>query len=150
MRRLTLISALGLLLFIVTATAAQAERMPGSDQGGRPLTATLLGSSEVPPAPSTSSGSASFTVNVGQGELCFAIEFTTAEHVVAAHIHHAAAGAVAPPLIPLAAPVTGSSSGCRQVDRAVLIDILQNPGDYYVNVHTSTHPAGAGRGQLMK
>jgi hypothetical protein len=151
MRRLIyLLPALGLFVSLTSVITAQAERLAGSDQGGRPLSATLLGSNEVPAAPDTSSGTASFTVNVGQGQLCYAIDFNTTETVVAAHIHHAAAGNVAPPLIPLGAPVTGSSSGCASVGRSVLIDILHNPGDYYVNVHTTAHPAGAGRGQLTK
>jgi hypothetical protein len=57
---------------------------------------------------------------------------------------------VAPPLIPINAPVSGSSSGCTQVDEALRKDILQNPEQYYANVHTNVHPAGAGRGQLTK
>ncbi len=151
MRRLIyLLPTLGLLVSLTSVVTAQAERLAGSDQGGRPLSATLLGSNEVPAAPNTSSGAAAFTVNVGQGELCYSIEFNTTETVVAAHIHHAAAGNVAPPLIPLSAPVAGTSSGCASVDRSILKDILLNPGDYYVNVHTSAHPAGAGRGQLTK
>jgi len=151
MRRLTyLLSAVGLIGLFGAVLTAQADALPGSDQGGRPLKATLLGPNEVPPAPNTSSGSAVMTVNVGQGQLCYAIEFITTETVVAAHIHHAAAGAVAPPLIPLSAPVSGSSSGCAEVDRDVLRDILLNPQDYYLNVHTTAHPAGAGRGQLTR
>src|SRR6266705_593737 len=54
------------------------------------------------------------------------------------------------PLIPLTAPVSGSSSGCKRVDQMVLKDILQNPEQYYINVHTTAHPGGAGRGQLTK
>ena len=151
MRRLTyLLSAVGLIGLFGAVLTAQADVLPGSDQGGRPLKTTLLGPNEVPPAPNTSSGSAVMTVNVGQGQLCYAIEFITTETVVAAHIHHAAAGAVAPPLIPLSAPVSGSSSGCAEVDRDVLRDILLNPQDYYLNVHTTAHPAGAGRGQLTR
>jgi len=151
MRRLIyLVPLLGLVLSFTSAATAQADRMPGSDQGGRPLTATLLGPNEVPPAPDTSSGSAAITINLGQSELCYVIDFTTSETVTAAHIHNAPAGSVAPPLIPLNAPVSGSSSGCTQVDQDVLKAILQSPELYYVNVHTTAHPAGAGRGQLTK
>jgi len=93
---------------------------------------------------------ATITINLGQSELCYVIDFTTSETVIAAHIHHATAGVAAPPIIPLNTPVAGSSSGCTQVEQGLLKDILQNPEQYYVNVHTTAHPAGAGRGQLTK
>jgi hypothetical protein len=150
MRRLVYVPILGFILLLGFSAAVQADRLPGSDQGGRPLTATLIGPNEIPPAPGTSSGAATVTINLGQGELCYMLTFSTTETVVAAHIHHAAAGSVAAPLIPLTAPVSGSSSGCNQVDQTVLKDILQNPEQYYVNVHTTAHPGGAGRGQLTK
>src|SRR5262245_52648680 len=151
MRRLTYaLPMLGLLVGLSSVMTAQADRLPGSEQGGRPLTAMLVGANEVPSAPNTSSGTAEFTINLGQGELCYVIDFTTTETVIAAHIHHAAAGSVAPPVIPLSPPISGHSSGCKDVDLALLKDILQNPEQYYINVHTSAHPAGAGRGQLTK
>jgi len=93
---------------------------------------------------------ATITINLGQSELCYVIDFTTSETVIAAHIHHAPAGVAAPPIIPLNTPVAGSSSGCTKVEQGLLNDILQNPEQYYVNVHTTAHPAGAGRGQLTK
>jgi len=93
---------------------------------------------------------ATVTINLGQSELCYVIDFTTSETVIAAHIHHAPSGVAAPPIIPQNTPVAGSSSGCTQVEQGLLKDILQNPEQYYVNVHTTAHPAGAGRGQLTK
>ncbi len=107
---------LALLLTFASVETVQADRLPGSDQGGRPLTAILLGPNEVPPAPSSSQGTAAITINLGQSELCYVIDFTTSETVIAAHIHHAPAGVAAPPVIPLNPPVAGSSSGCKQVD----------------------------------
>ena len=150
MRRVVYVLTVGFILLLGFSATAQADRLPGSDEGGRPLATTLLGSNEIPPAPDTSGGAVTVTINLGQGELCYMLTFSTTETVVAAHIHHAGAGSVAPPLIPLTAPVSGSSSGCIQVDQTVLKDILQNPEQYYVNVHTTAHPGGAGRGQLTK
>ncbi len=143
-------TALALLLTLASVETVLADRLPGSAQGGRPLTAVLLGPNEVPPAPSSSQGTATITINLGQSELCYVIDFTTSETVIAAHIHHAPAGVAAPPVIPLNPPVAGSSSGCKQVDQGLLKDIVQNPEQYYVNVHTTAHPGGAGRGQLTK
>ena len=151
MRRVIFMATmLTLVLTLALVQTVQADRLPGSDQGGRPLAAVLLGPNEVPPAPSSSQGMATITINLGQSELCYVIDFTTSETVIAAHIHHAPAGVAAPPIIPLNTPVAGSSSGCTKVEQGLLKDILQNPEQYYVNVHTTAHPAGAGRGQLTK
>jgi len=141
---------LALVGTFISVGTVQADRLPGSAHGGRPLSAALVGPNEVPPAPTSSQGTATITINLGQSELCYVIDFTTSETVVAAHIHHAPAGVAAPPVIPLNAPVAGSSSGCKQVDQGLLKDIVQNPEQYYVNVHTTAHPGGAGRGQLTK
>jgi len=151
MRRVIFLGTmLTMVLTLALVQTVQADRLPGSDQGGRPLAAVLLGPNEVPPAPSSSQGMATITINLGQSELCYVVDFTTSETVIAAHIHHAPAGVAAPPIIPLNTPVAGSSSGCTQVEQGLLKDILQNPEQYYVNVHTTAHPAGAGRGQLTK
>jgi len=151
MRRVIFLGTmLTLVLTLALVQTVQADRLPGSDQGGRPLAAVLLGPNEVPPAPSSSQGMAAVTINLGQSELCYAIDFTTSETVIAAHIHHAPAGVAVPPIIPLNTPVAESSSGCTKVEQGLLKDILQNPEQYYVNVHTTAHPAGAGRGQLTK
>ncbi len=42
------------------------------------------------------------------------------------------------------------SEGCVKVDRALALEILKRPADYYVNVHNAEFPGGAVRGQLAK
>jgi hypothetical protein len=115
--------------------------------GGRPLTANLLGSNEVPgPGDQDGSGSAYVTLNQGLGEVCWEISFEGIAEPFAAHIHFGDAlvsGGVAVPL--------NTSSGCIDgVDADLIKDIRQHPENYYVNVHNADFPPGALRGQLSK
>jgi CHRD domain-containing protein len=67
----------------------------------------------------------------------------------AAHIHKGAAGTNGPVVVPFTAPgADGNSSGCATSTSAIVDDILANPPGFYVNVHTTEHPAGAIRSQL--
>lgn len=144
MRRLIV---LGLALAMLALPAAVSA-------GGRPFVVPMIGAEEFPVSGDPDgSGTAWFSVNYGQMEICYTL---FVEDIVlpasAAHIHKAPAGSAAPPVVPLTAPdATGWSSGCAAVsDAALLKDILQNPQDYYVNVHNSVYPGGAVRGQLSK
>jgi len=68
-----------------------------------------------------------------------------------AHIHKAGPDASGPVAIPLNKPdASGKVSGCATADEAVVKDILQNPANYYVNVHNAEFGGGAIRGQLSK
>ena len=71
-----------------------------------------------------------------------------------AHIHsHPAGGAIAVDLETQFSAVEGAvdtyqASDCVTAPRRVLIDILRNPEQYYINVHTSNNPGGAVQGDL--
>ena len=66
---------------------------------------------------------------------------------IAAHIHKAPATRTGPVVVPLTPPTSGSSSGTVQdVDRE-LARIVQDPDNYYVNVHNADY-RGALRGQI--
>lgn len=123
--------------------------------GGRPFTTTLTGANEVPgPGDPDASGTAALALNPGQGEVCFDLAWTSVDGtVVAAHIHAAQADAAGPVVVPLFSGSfsgTDSASACVSADRSLLLAIVQNPENYYVNVHSSVFPAGAVRGQLSK
>jgi hypothetical protein len=134
---------------VAGALAGPLSAGAAADDGGRPLSAEMTGAAEVPgPGDPDGSGTASLRVNPGQGEICYMLTVTNVDAVTVAHIHKAPAGSAAPPLVTLAAPVGGSSSGCATVDREVALAILDEPEAYYVNVHSAAHPGGAVRGQL--
>lgn len=135
------------------ATGPAAAILPGADQGGRLLVATLTGAAEVPPGDPDGSGTALVTLNQGQGEVCWEIRVSDILlPALAAHIHVAPVGVAGPIVVPLSAPdASGFAAGCASgVDAGLIRAIRQNPADYYVNVHNADFPPGAVRGQLTK
>ena len=148
----TLVIPVLLLATLGDASAGQVDGVKG--EGGRPFTAVLMGANEVPAAPGSDlMGTARITINLGQSELCWDLDYTTKQKVVAAHIHKAPPGVAGAIVFGFFNPPASSSpvnSGCREGDPTLLRAITRDPGAYYVNVHTTAHPAGAGRGQLSK
>lgn len=131
--------------------SAAATAFPDQENGGRLLTATMVGAAEAPiPGDPDGTGSARITLNPGQGDVCFALEVSGIDPPGAAHIHRAPPGQPGPIVVPLVAPTSGSSSGCVSASRDLISDILQNPEAYYVNVHNAAYMGGALRGQLSK
>ena len=147
-------SVLPVLAFGLVSDVAAGQTDGIKGEGGRPFTTVLSGANEVPAATGSDlTGTAQVTINLGQSELCWDLDYTTTQTVVAAHIHHAPAGVAAGVIFGFFNPPTSSvvvNSGCRNGDRALLADIAAHPANYYVNVHTTAHPGGAGRGQLTK
>lgn len=97
-------------------------------------------------------GSGAVSVKVSDaGQVCWDLTTKGLSDVTAAHIHKGAAGANGPPVVPFTAPdAKGASAGCAAAKPEVAKDLVANPADYYVNVHTKAAPAGAIRGQLGK
>ncbi|CAN5675078.1 CHRD domain-containing protein [soil metagenome] len=150
-RRLLLGLALTALVALALAGAASAAKLDGADRGGRPLSTTLTGAAEVPgPGDPNGSGTATITVNPGRGEICYelGVEGITLP-ATGAHIHVGPVGESGDVVVPLMTPGdNGTSSGCAEVSRELALAIIQNPENYYVNVHNDDFPAGAIRGQL--
>ena len=91
--------------------------------------------------------------------LCYVLVVDKLDDVILAHIHKAPAGTNGGVVVDLSAPVDGDSADCvteGEVGAMGIIfkgsqtaaDVLANPDDYYVNVHTVEFPGGAIRGQL--
>lgn len=134
------------------ALSAAAFAAPATVDGtGRPLAATLTGAAEVPgPGDTDGAGTFSAQVNPGKGELCYELSASMIDAATAAHIHTGASTIAGPVLLGLTAPSAGSSSACVTVSREIALALIQNPGNYYVNVHNAAFPGGAIRGQLTK
>jgi hypothetical protein len=124
------------------------------DDGGRKFTVALTGAEEAPgPGDPDGIGIAVLRLNPGTQQVCFDI---TVENITlpatGAHIHEAPAGSPGPIVVPLTAPdETGHSSGCVEADREQILEIIRQPAEYYVNVHTlPDFGPGAVRGQLSR
>ena len=123
-----------------------------AQEGGRPLSAHLTGAAEKPnPGDPDGMGHATFRVNVGQNQVCYDLSVEKIAAATAAHIHKGGVNEAGPPVVMLKAPgADGKVKDCATADQAVVKDILQNPGNYYVNVHNNEFKPGAIRGQLSK
>jgi hypothetical protein len=157
-RRLLLSFVLAALVALALTGAASADRLDVADHGGRPFSTELTGAEEVDPVTAAvgvgdpdGSGTATITLNPGQEEVCFELTVADIDTPIGAHIHEGAAGTNGPVvvgLVPLPPTGDSSSSGCVSLERQEIIEILQDPSNYYVNVHTALFPDGAIRGQL--
>jgi hypothetical protein len=125
-----------------------------ADDGGRRFTVVLTGAEEAPgPGDPDGIGLAVLRLNPGQGQVCFDIRVENITlPTTGAHIHEAPAGSPGPIVVPLTAPdESGSSRGCVEADREEILEIIRQPEDYYVNVHTlPDFGPGAVRGQLSR
>ena len=146
MKKFTILHLVLILLTVLALASIAAD-------GGRKFTTTLTGAAEVPgPGDPDGSGTATITLNPGQGEVCFELWVSDITlPATGAHIHVGTATQAGPVVVALTPPdASGSSSGCVSADRDLIKAIIQNPEQYYVNVHNADFPAGAVRGQLSK
>ena len=131
-------------------------------EGGRKYVEALTGQAEIAAgalnADMDGTGTAHVTVNVGQGRVCWDLrDLSNLDAITASHIHQApstAAGPIRSSFFHFGQPVAlqGCTEGSAQFpfDKARLQDVVQNPQNYYVNIHTTAFPPGAIRGQLDK
>ena len=145
--RQSLLSTLVLALMVLACAHAVVAQPAPKQSGAVPLT----GAAEVPgPGDSHGSGTVIVTPNPDKGEVCYELTVTNLQEVVAAHIHEGAAGKEGPVKVDLTAPKSGTVKGCTRAEAAVIQGIMQQPANYYVNVHTAEFPKGALRAQLAQ
>jgi hypothetical protein len=107
------------------------------------------GAQETQPADPNGIGDAFFFANTSDPmALCYVLIVDRIRPATAAHIHPGPVGVANPPVVELRAPTDGDSAACVQVRERLLARILNNPQNFYVNVHNRRFPDGAIRGQL--
>ncbi len=138
-------------LLAAAALALGSAALAQPDDSGRKISATLNGASEAPGL-GDPDGTGTFTarINPGQGEICYELVVSNIAAATAAHIHEAPPGSPGGVVLGLTAPALGSTTECKAISRELAMEIIQKPQDYYVNVHNTSFPPGAVRGQLKK
>lgn len=134
----------------LTLAAIAAFTLAGAGAAQAAPAIPLTGGQEVP-KPNAFGGHGSFTYEIGVGELCYTLSVTgLSTPAVAAHVHLAPRNVPGPVVIPLVIENATSFSvdTCVPADQAVLDGIAEDPGDYYINVHTPMNGPGEIRGQL--
>lgn len=138
------------LLAGAAALAMLAGCMAGPGNQRATLRVTMTGIQQVQgPGDADGSGTAEIRVVPANGQVCWDLYARGIDAATAAHIHRGAAGVAGPPVVALTTPdAAGRSRGCATVDAALARELSMRGFDFYVNVHTAAHPAGAIRGQL--
>lgn len=103
-----------------------------------------------------------FGIDGDEFTLCYVLEVEKIQLVpvgdgMAAHIHEGARGSNGPVVAVLAGPEDGNAADCLTEgepgkfptgEPGIVQRILNNPADFYINVHNPDYPGGAVRGQL--
>jgi hypothetical protein len=162
--------ATAVLLLAACGTAAPASPTPANQLV---FGADLKTTNEVPPIANdekSASGAATITFDLTRdsgGKITAAMakfdfnvkDLPSGSKVTLAHIHGPApAGQNAGVLVNtgltpdtgLPGPTVTFTKSSVNVDPALMQQILDNPGNYYFNVHTAMNPGGVVRGQLTK
>lgn len=147
MRKLSLIGFVLSLALLVFGNPASAQNDKMKGHKNHKLTINLTGGAEVPgPGDADGSGMAKLTLNHQKGEVCYTVSTKKIQVITAVHIHSGAVGQSGDPK----ATLSPTAKGCVSVDKDAIEDMMNNPANYYINVHNAEFPNGALRGQLGK
>jgi len=120
---------------------------------GQTLGAVLTASQEVPPTTTPGFGNATVTFDAARANITVTITVANlGSPINNFHIHENVAGSNGPVIVNLIGLggtfTNGTMTGTFPVASDVATRMLQNPQNFYVNVHTTAFPGGAVRGQL--
>jgi CHRD domain len=153
------------------AAGCGSSTSPSSTAPTKPtFTATLSPANEVPPITNAeSSGTGNVTItfdtttsggNITAASVTFVANlsgFPAGTTVTLGHIHKAPAGVAGAVVISANVTTTQLANGSGSLvltnsapDIAVVQDILNNPSQYYFNLHSTLNPGGFTRGQLSR
>jgi hypothetical protein len=157
----TWIAALATLATATVLGGAAVDARPGAGSGppntaGAALSTDLVPGEEVDPFVGVegATGTAAMWLNPGLRRICVELE-TTGFDLVLAHIHAGDRGTNGGVVVNFTPLVEGNTAtGCVDVDRSLIRDILRDPDGYYVNVHQGVPDTTAFfqgiRGQLTR
>ena len=158
MRRFGLVLAVATIMAIMialTPSAVAQQLIHGLDAdltGGGGSDFTTKGPAVGPggrPGSEEGSGTAHVALITSEDRLCYSLEASDIEPATKAHIHEGTAEERGPTVVKLDPPPEDrTSSGCTDVNPALLRNLLEKPHRYYVDVHNKEFPHGAIRGQL--
>lgn len=140
MRTRAMVTAVVVAWMTVMVAPAQADT--------NSYTAALSADQEVPqPGPPGATGTAKVTVDTAKNELCYELTWSNMHDPEDGHIHKGPKGVAGPALIHLD-PAKNGPKACIPVDPPLMQDLVMDPSNHYVNLHTHDYPLGAVRGQL--
>lgn len=113
---------------------------------------TGSGAQEVPgPGEDGATVTGDFSFDEAAGTITYTVAVSgNAEPAAAGHLHEAPAGEAGDIVVTLdaAAIKAGTEATVTVEDPALVAEIVANPQDYYLNVHSPSFPAGFARAQL--
>ena len=148
--RLRLLVVVPLLLVAVLLPTLALPGQASAERTMYVFNTMLTGEAERPnPGDPDAKGKAQIKVDTATGEICYRLRVKDVDGMLSgAHIHEITMPNGTGPVVQgLALPVGGRSSGCV-TNMALAAELVANPSDYYVNVHTNLYPGGAVRGDL--
>ena len=164
------LSGLVVALAFVATGCGSSSTSPSTAPTKPTFTATLLPSNEVPPitnAEASGTGTVTITMdtttsggNITAANVTFVANlqgFPAGTTVTLGHIHKAPAGVAGAVVISANVTSTPLANGSGSLvlsnsspDLAVVQDVLNNPSQYYFNLHSTVNPGGFVRGQLSR
>ncbi|NNF52290.1 MAG: CHRD domain-containing protein [Gammaproteobacteria bacterium] len=160
-----LLAVAGILGLSLTAHAGHTNSVLEAELDGRQEVASDVRNRRIVGDPNGKGEAYVFGIDGDEFTLCYVLTVEKIELVpvgpvgegMAAHIHEGAFGENGPIVAVLAGPEDGNAADCLTEGETgkfptgefgIVDRILDNPEDFYINVHNVEYPAGAIRGQL--